>query len=143
MAKRNKAKSKYEPQLETERKNLTNYIQSIYVQQGFDKSEIPWQLLMSMVKNILSEHPKWSYFTIQYVLYYMYEVLELNLFAEESNGSILSLLPFYGIEAEKYYNQTVEIEKAVEDFKFSEDKVIMKKTDNKKKYKMIDIGGLI
>jgi YHS domain-containing protein len=141
--KRNKQKDKYESQIETERRSLTDYIQSIYLQQGYDRSEIPWQLLMSQTKNILSEHLNWSYTSIQYILYYMYEVLELNLFAEESNGSILSLLPFYGIEAEKYYNQTEKISQAVDDFEFDDSKVVVKKINRKVNHKMIDIGKLI
>ena len=97
---------------------------------------------MSQTKNILQEHEVWSYLTLQYILYYMYEVLELNLFSEESNGSILSLLPFYGIEAEKYFNQTKEIEKSIDEFDFNDNEIVIKKSCGGKKKKYIDIGGL-
>ena len=74
----------------------------------------------------------------------MYEVLELNLFTEESTGSILSLIPFYGLEAEQYYNQCTEINKQIDGFEFNDNKIVVKKSNKaKSKYKMIDIGGLI
>ena len=114
----------------------------IYTDNGYDKSEIPWQLIGAQTKNILQEHEVWSYLTLQYILYYMYEVLELNLFSEESNGSILSLLPFYGIEAEKYFNQTKEIEKSIDEFDFNDNEIVIKKSCGGKKKKYIDIGGL-
>ena len=144
MAKRNKAKSKYEPSESSDRRVYTDYIVKIYTDNGYDKSEIPWQLIGAQTKNILSEHEIWSYATLQYILYYMYEVLELNLFTEESNGSILSLIPFYGLEAEQYYNQCTEINKQIDGFEFNDNKIVVKKSNKaKSKYKMIDIGGLI
>ena len=144
MAKRNKAKAKYEPIDPSDRRVYTDYIVKIYTDNGYDKSEIPWQLIGAQTKNILKEHEVWSYLTLQYILYYMYEVLELNLFTEESNGSILSLIPFYGLEAEQYYNQCTEINKQVNEFEFNDNKIVVKKSNKaKSKYKMIDIGGLI
>ena len=142
MAKRNKAKAKYEPSESSDRRVYTDYILKIYLDNGYDKSEVPWTLLMSQTKNILQEHEVWSYLTLQYILYYMYEVLELNLFSEESNGSILSLLPFYGIEAEKYFNQTKEIEKSIDEFDFNDNEIVIKKSCGEKKKKYIDIGSL-
>ena len=144
MAKRNRNKVKYEPKESTDRRDYTDYIQKIYLDNGYDKSEIPWQLIGAQTKNILKEHEVWSYLTLQYILYYMYEVLELNLFTEESNGSILSLIPFYGLEAEQYYNQCTEINKQIDGFEFNDNKIVVKKSNKaKSKYKMIDIGGLI
>ena len=142
MAKRNKNKVKYEPQESTDRRDYTDYIQKIYLDNGYDKSEIPWALIGAQTKNILSEHEIWSYATLQYILYYMYEVLELNLFTEESNGSILSLLPFYGIEAEKYFNQTKEIEKSIDEFDFNDNEIVIKKSCGGKKKKYIDLRSL-
>lgn len=103
-------KDKYKPKDGTDRKYYTDYIQSIYLDNGYDKTEINWTLLMSQTKNILSDNPRWTYSTLQYILYYMYEILELNLFKQDISGSILNLIPYYGLEAEKYYNQTVEVE---------------------------------
>ena len=142
MAKRNRNKVKYEPKERTDRRDYTDYIQKIYLDNGYDKSEIPWALIGAQTKNILSEHEIWSYATLQYILYYMYEVLEINLFSEESNGSILSLLPFYGIEAEKYFNQTKEIEKSIDEFDYNDNEIVIKKSCGGKKKKYIDIGSL-
>ncbi len=142
MAKRNKAKAKYEPIDPSDRRVYTDYIVKIYTDNGYDKSEIPWQLIGAQTKNILQEHETWSYSTLQYILYYMYEIIQLNLFSEESNGSILSLLPFYSIEAEKYFNQTQEIEESIKNFDFNDNEIVIKKSccDRKKKY--IDLGEL-
>ena len=142
MAKRNRNKVKYEPKENTDRRDYTDYVQKIYLDNGYDKSEIPWTLIGAQTKNILSEHEIWSYATLQYILYYMYEVLEINLFSEESNGSILSLLPFYGIEAEKYFNQTKEIEKSIDEFDFNDNEIVIKKNCGGKKKKYIDLGSL-
>ena len=142
MAKRNRNKVKYEPKENTDRRDYTDYVQKIYLDNGYDKSEIPWTLIGAQTKNILSEHEIWSYATLQYILYYMYEVLEINLFSEESNGSILSLLPFYGIEAEKYFNQTKEIEKSIDEFDFTDNEIVIKKSCGGKKKKYIDLGSL-
>lgn len=137
-----KNKMKYAPKENEDRLEYTDYIQRIYLDNGYDKSEIPWQLIGAQTKNILQEHEVWSYLTLQYILYYMYEVLELNLFSEESNGSILSLLPFYGIEAEKYFNQTKEIEKSIDEFDFKDNEIVIKKSCGSKKKKYIDLGEL-
>ena len=53
MAKRNKNKVKYEPKENTDRRDYTDYVQKIYLDNGYDKSEINWTLLMSQTKNIL------------------------------------------------------------------------------------------
>lgn len=142
MIKRNKNKTKYEPTDPSERRNFTDYIQSIYINNGYDKSEINWTVLMAQTKSILQEHPKWSYTTLQYILQYMYEIVQLNLFAEESNGSILSLLPFYGLEAEKYFNQTKEIEESIKNFDFKDNEIVIKKSCCNRKKKYIDLGEL-
>ena len=47
MAKRNKAKAKYEPIDPSDRRVYTDYILKIYLYNGYDKSEVPWTLLMS------------------------------------------------------------------------------------------------
>lgn len=143
MDKRNKEKNKYEPTDSSDRRNYTDYIVKIYTDNGYDKSEINWTLLMSQTKNILQEHEVWSYSTLQYILYYMYEIIQLNLFLEESNGSILSLLPFYGVEAEKYFNQTQEIEESIKNFDFNDDEIVIKKSCHNKKKKYINLGELI
>lgn len=143
-------KIKYKPQKiknngePNDRRELTDYIQKIYIEHGYDKHFIPWQMLMSQVSNILKENKKWSYTTLQYILFYMYEILEINLFSEESNGSILSLVPYYGLDAERYYNQCLKIEENSENFEFTDAITIKKKKYNgeNKRYKHISIDKL-
>lgn len=143
ITKRNKNKVKYEPAELSERRDFTDYVQSIYLDNGYDKSEINWTILMAQTKSALQEHPQWSYVTLQYILQYMYEIKQVNLFAEESNGSILSLLPFYGIEAEKYFRQSQEVDNAIKQFDFNDKEIIIKKNCNCKKKKYIDLSSLI
>ena len=69
MAKRNRNKVKYEPKENTDRRDYTYYVQKISLDNGYDKSEIPWALIGAQTKNILSEHEIWSYATLQYILY--------------------------------------------------------------------------
>ena len=141
--KRNKNKRIYEPGLEAERREYTDYIQKIYLENGYDKSEIPWTLLMSQTKNILLENTAWSYVTLQYILSYMYEILCVDLFAEESNGSILSLLPFYGIEAEQYFRKCENIKEQVEYFEFPEEIIVTRTmVPNNRRKKYIDMTNL-
>lgn len=129
-------KNKYKPKEGSDRLVLTNYIVKIYEENGYDKHYIPWEMLMSQTKNILQEHDVWSYITIQYILYYMYEVLKLNLFNEESKGSIMNLVPFYGLEAEKYYNSTVEVQDSIDEYELPQI-IIHSPTKPKKKYSEI------
>ena len=74
----------------------------------------------------------------------MYEILEINLFSEESNGSILSLVPYYGLDAERYYNQCLRIEENSENFEFTDAITIKKKkySGENKRYKHISIDKL-
>lgn len=111
-------KIKYKPREGTDRREFTDYIQKIYLDNGWNKKKINWTLLMSQAKNILDEHEVWSYTTLTYILTYMYETLGLSLLTAESKYSPLTLIPFYAVEAEEYYNETVELEEMIENFDF-------------------------
>ncbi len=130
------------------REICTDYIQSLYVGQGYDKKSINWTIIGSQLANLLKENSTWNYTTIKYTLWYMKEIKEMNLF-DTSQGSILNLVPFYAGEAKEYWLHTREIEKELEDFDFSkETKVIVKKGySNKPKVlnwvKPVDISELI
>lgn len=142
MVQKNALKKKYKPKENTDRRDFTDYVQKIYLENGYDKSEINWTLIMANAKNILENHEVWSYATLQYILYYMYEIQEINLFSEESN-TILSLVPFYGLEAEQYFNETEELEKAIKNFELKSNVTkIKKKCCAKNKYKQIDLTNL-
>lgn len=143
MRQRSYNKKKYKPKEDTPRRELTDYIQKIYLDNGYDKSEINWTLIMSQVKNILESHEVWKYETIQYILYYMYEIEEVNLFDEKSNDSILSLVPFYGMKAEQYFYEESELNDVIDGFDFEQKKIVIKKnTRPNKKIKQIDLTTL-
>lgn len=105
------------------RKNLTDYIQDLYISHGVDKSMINWTLLTSQIQNIQSEHKDWSDDKLLFVLKYMNEIEQVDLFNEQSNGSILSLLPFYYVNAKEFADKKREVMQSVKEFDF-EDKVV-------------------
>ncbi len=128
------------------RRTLTDYIQSIYLQQGYDNSDIPWTLITSVMKNIMDnykdyEEKDYSYGGIQYCLWYMKEIEEVNLFDEMSN-TVLGLVPFYYDKSKKYWFQCAEIKKAVKDFKFDDNVIVIKKSKSVKKIDEIDLSEL-
>ena len=113
------------------REKCTDYIQSLYMEQGYSKGSINWALIGSQLSNLLKENITWKYSTIKYTLWYMKEIKEMNLF-DASQGSILNLVPFYVEEAKEYYYQTMEIKKELENFDFSEEtKVVIRKSKSK------------
>lgn len=80
---------------------------------------------------------------MQYVLWYMYEIIGVNLFAEESNGSIITLLPYYYQEAQDFFYKTEEIRELVENFEFEDKVVVIKKSRTEKsRYKEIGMEDL-
>lgn len=122
----------------TDRRLVTDKIVDLYHEKGIDDARIPWELISSQMKNMLDEHKDWNYMTLYYVMWYMKELLGIDLLNEKANTP-LSLVPFYVIEAKDYYSQTQNINIASEQFIFSEPKVI--KATNRTKtrpYKKIE-----
>ena len=114
-------------------KILTNYIQSLYIQQGFDKSDIKWVIMTSQIKNMMSENKGLTYAQIKYILWYMVEILELNLFNEEFNGSILNLVPYYIQEAKEFCLKCKDIRESVKGFDFSDEIRVVRVSGNRDK----------
>lgn len=140
--KRLKNKNKYEPAENTYRRNLTDYIQSLYLDEGYDKREINWTLICSQIKNLIEQN-KYKYTGILLTLKYMKEIKELNLFDDNFNGSILNLVPFYFEETKQNYMETKRIKDEVENFDFKENIIVIHKSIKKeKKYKEIDMSSL-
>lgn len=129
------------------RRVLTDFIQSIYLKQGFDNSDIPWTLITSVLKNIMDtytdyEEKPYSYGGIKYCLWYMKEVEEINLFGEMSN-TILALVPFNYDKSKKYFYQCQEIKKMVKEFEFDDKIITIKKSGNiGNRVREIDIDSL-
>ena len=113
-----KAKSVKSDGVTNDRRKLTDYILELFLANGYERHQINWELQMAQLKNLMSEHKDWTYPQIQYVLKYMYEVAKANLFSIESNGSILSLVPFYFIEAREFAINNRDISRMVKEFDF-------------------------
>lgn len=128
----------------TDRRAFTDAIQDLYVNRyGWDKRKINWQILMSMSKTLLENNPTWTYETILYIIWYEQEILGLNLICKESHWNPLSLVDYYALEAELYYNECNEIQKSVENYNFDENIVVAKTSKNKKiKYKPINMEDI-
>lgn len=124
-------------------KKLLKLINNIYINQGYDKKEIPFVMLTSQIKNMLKDNKNYSYSTIRYTLKYMYKTLELNLFNDKSNGSILALLPYYYIEAGEFCNNLINIKELIEDYDFNDEVKVSKiGKRNRVIHNKIDINDL-
>lgn len=123
-----KTKSNGEP---NDRRLLTDYIQELYINEGWDKYSINWSLICKQIQNIQKDNPKLTYNWIRYVLWYLVEIKQQNLFGE-FDGSILNLVPFTYIEAYNYWKQTKETKTAIQNFELNDNKCIVVKSINKK-----------
>lgn len=119
------------------RRKMTDYIMELYVNAGYDKHDIPWELITSQIKNFKDRDKTVTDGGIQYTLWYLVEIEGKNLFNEEEfNGSIINLVPTNYIKAKQYCEEMIKLKKEIEDFQF-EDKVVTihKSFDNIKKRK--------
>jgi len=129
------------------RRTLSDYIQKLYIEQGFDNSDIPWKLIMSALKNMMDNYKDYddkpySYGGIRYCLWYMKNIEEINLFNELSN-TILALVPFNYDKSKKYCIQCREIKEEVKNFNFDDETIIIEKRNiNNRSSKEIDISEL-
>ena len=89
------------------RVRLTDYIKALYDDMGYDyQGKFPMMgRQLKKYKDDYGIDDKWAYF----ILKYMVEIKQLNLFNEYYNGSILNLLPYYYDEAKKYYQMAHDI----------------------------------
>lgn len=136
--KKNTTKHSYKSAEGTDRRAFTDAIQDLYVNRyGWNKKSIKWQILMNQTSNLLKANPTWTYETILYIIWYMQEILELNLICAESHWSPLSLVDFYALEAEMYYNECEKVSKSAENY--SDDTIVIVKSKDKKiKYKPME-----
>lgn len=136
-------KHSYKSAKGTDRRDYSDFIQDIYIRYGWNKNKINWQIIFSQTNNLLKSNPNWSYETIKYILWYEEEILGKQLITKESNWSPLSLVDYYALEAELYWQECQEISEATNNFDFDKDVVIRKtKNSSHKKFKEIDINGI-
>lgn len=139
--KKNKTNHSYKSAEGSDRRIFTDAIQDLYVNKyGWNKKKINWQILMSQCSKILKDNPTWTYDTILYIIWYMQEILELNLISAESHWSPLSLVDFYALDAELYYNECEKVSKSANNY--SDDTVVIIKSKDKKiKYKPMEFDN--
>lgn len=140
-----KNKEKFKPTYGSEKRDLTDYIQLIYINSGFDKRTINWGMISKQIQNLLSNNPNWTYCTIQYILWYMNEVANMNLISEESHYNPLTLVEFYANEAENYYAEMSELDEYLSSFNFETETVKIKRNQNNFKHdsKFIDMSKVL
>ena len=119
--------------VETPYNKLTDYIQQLYLSQSYTKAQIPWKLLTAQIKKMMEDDKSLTYAQISYILKYMVEILELNLFNEEFNGSILNLVPYYIQEAKEFCLKCKDIRDSVKDFNFDDEVRIVRISGNRDK----------
>ena len=125
-------KNKYEKRTK-EYKKLCDYINDLYIMNGYKKDNIPWKILTSQIQqSIDTEKDIDNYSQYLYTLKYMVETLEMNLFDDSFNGTILNLVPYYINEAKEFCIKCKDIRKTASEFDF-EEKVRVVKVGNRSK----------
>ena len=93
-----------------------------------------------MVNNLLKANPTWTYETILYIIWYEQEILGLNLICAESHWNPLSLVDYYALEAELYYNECQKVSNSADNY--TDDTItIVKSKDKKIKYKPMEFDN--
>ena len=141
--KKNTSKHSYKSVEGSDRRAYTDAIQDLYVNRyGWNKNKISWQILMNQTNNLLKANPSWTYETILYIIWYMQEILGLNLICAESHWSPLSLVDFYALEAELDVNKDAfyaEDKNKESADNYTDDIITIVKSNNKKiKYKPME-----
>ena len=124
--------SKPKPIVENPYNKLLDYIQSLYLSQGYTKQQIPFKVITAQIKQIMTEDKTLNYAKLLYVIKYMVDILEMNLFDDSFNGTILNLVPYYINEAREFCIKCKDIRKMASEFDF-EEKVRVVKVGNREK----------
>ena len=127
----------FKPQQGTARRELTDLIQKYYNEAGYRDDEINWQLIGSQIKNLVNNFG-YKYSGIRYCLWYMIEVVEKRLIDDSYGGSILNLVPYEYKNAEIYWRQQKELEKAFKEFQGNNKRKITKPCTPRKHYPSVD-----
>lgn len=105
-------------QKQIDKRNLTDYIQKYYINNGWSKTAINWNMIVSQISNLIKKYG-FTYNGIRLTLYYMAEVKQENLLSD--TGSILNLVPYEYQNAKQHWKQIKRIQKATAQFDFSDD----------------------
>lgn len=99
---------------------LTDYILTIYKECGWNKDSINWPMLTSQIKNQVKEL-SCTYNQIRYTLWYMKNICNVEWLNEDSNGSAISLVPYYIDKAKEFCIERKRLKGLIEEFDFDED----------------------
>lgn len=113
------ATKKLSPQESQDLNELKEYLGKI-----FSNYNISWVRIMSQLKTILKNNPSWNYSMIHYCLWYLHEIKETNI----DINIPFALIPYVYDEARAYYIHQCNIEKAIKDFNYNDDTIIVNKT---------------
>ena len=136
--KQNNTKHSYKSVEGSDRRAYSDFIQDLYVNKyGWNKKKLNWQIIFSQTNNLLKANPSWTYETIEYIIWYMQEILGKNLICKESNWSPLSLVDYYALEAELYFNECQAVTESANNY--TDDIITIPKSKTKKiKYKPME-----
>lgn len=130
-------KKKIKPSADPSRKELLDLIQQYYLDESYNYNEINWNLITAQIKNLI-ENYGYKYSGIRYTLWYMKEILEKPLIDNSYNGSILNLVPFEYINAQKYYQEQKALKDAFKVFEGNNKKTIIRHNTQRKHRFSID-----
>ena len=117
---------------------LLDYIQSLYLSQGYTKQQIPFKVITAQIKQIMTEDKTLNYNQLLYVIKYMVDILEMNLFDDSFNGTILNLVPYYINDAREFCLKCKEIKKLASEFDFSDNVRVVKVGSRSNKVKEME-----
>ena len=125
--------------IEEEEYLLTNYIKKLYEREN---QEPNWILILSQIKNIKKKY-NITGTKIRYVLMYMIDIRQKNLFIDLEQGSILNLVPYYIEETDEYLQFQKDIVDSAEKAETEEHNVVVNVNRHKlKSHKYISDDNL-
>lgn len=108
--------------IEEEEYLLTNYIKKLYEREN---QEPNWILILSQIKNIKKRY-NITGTKIRYVLMYMVEIRQMNLFTNlVEQGSILNLVPYYIEEEDEYLQFQKDVADSARKAKIKEHNIVV------------------
>ena len=109
---------------------LINYIKEIYIKNDWNVSDIPMSKIGTQIKKLMNDNSEYLYSAIQYTLWYMVEMEEMNILNDDSD-SFIPLIPYYYDQAKAFNIKCKEVKKSVENFDFTDEVIEIKINPNR------------
>lgn len=139
MPRAKKQQSNDEPKTKTPFVKLTDYINKLYIREN---QEPNWALIGSQIKNIKKKY-NITETKIRYVLMYMVDIRQMNLFANLEQGSILNLVPYYIEETDEYLQFQKDVADSARKAKTKEHNIVVNVNRHKlKSHKYVSDNNL-